>query len=243
MSVVQRLGDGLVNFYLVDTDEGLVLVDAGLPGHWDGFLADLDGLGIALGDITDVLVTHGHPDHIGLAERLRTEAGARVHVHEAEAALVAAPLKPAADARPEKSILGYALRRPSGLRTPLHLLRLGALRTRPVVDPVIFTDGVLDDVPGRPLAVHTPGHTHGSTVFVFQDCAFTGDALVTRDEMVGHVGPTLLCRAFTNDGRAALESLRALESHHVRDVHPGHGDPWTRGLPAAVRAAVAAGVR
>jgi glyoxylase-like metal-dependent hydrolase (beta-lactamase superfamily II) len=243
MSVVHRLGDGLVNFYLVDTGEGLVLVDAGLPGHWKGFLADLDRLGIAPGDITDVLVTHGHPDHIGLAERLRTEAGARIHVHEAEAALVAAPLRPAADARPEKPIIGYALRRPSGLRTPLHLLRLGALRTRPVLEPITFTNGTLNDVPGRPLAVHTPGHTHGSTVFVFPEHAFTGDAMVTADAMVAHVGPTLLCRAFTNDGRAALESLRALEEHDVPFVHPGHGEQWADGLPSAVRAAVAAGVR
>ncbi|MET1073780.1 MAG: MBL fold metallo-hydrolase [Umezawaea sp.] len=243
MSVVHRLGDGLVNFYLVDTGEGVVLVDSGLPGHWRGFLADLERLGFTPTDITDVLVTHAHPDHIGLAERLRAEAGARIHVHEAEVALAAAPLKPAADARPEKSVLGYALRRPSGLRTPLHLLRLGGLRTRPVPVPVTFTDGPLADVPGRPLAVHAPGHTHGSTVFVFPDHAFTGDALVTSDPMVGHVGPALLCRAFTNDGRAALESLRALEVHDVRHVHPGHGDPWDEGLPAAVRAAVAAGVR
>lgn len=243
MSVVHRLGDELVNFYLVDTGDGLVLVDAGLPGHWRGFLADLDRLGVAPTDVTDVLVTHGHPDHVGLAERLRVEAGARIHVHEAEAALVAAPLRPAADARPERSVLGYALRRPSGLRTPLHLLRHGALRTRPVLEPVTFTGGVLDDVPGRPLAVHTPGHTHGSTVFVFAEQAFTGDALVTREEMLGRVGPTLMCRAFSNDGEAALASVRALEAHDVRDVHPGHGDPWTGGLPAAVREAVALGVR
>ncbi|PRY37465.1 MBL fold metallo-hydrolase [Umezawaea tangerina] len=243
MDVVHRLGDGLVNFYLVDTGEGVVLVDSGLPGHWRGLLADLDRLGFAPTDVTDVLVTHAHPDHIGLAERLRVEAGARIHLHEREAGLAAAPLRPAADSRPEKSVLGYALRRPSGLRTPVHLLRLGGLRTKPVADPVVFTDGLLADVPGRPLAVHTPGHTHGSTVFVFQDHAFTGDALVTSDPMVGSVGPSLLCRAFTNDGRAALESLRALEAHDVPHVHPGHGDQWHEGLPAAVRAAVAAGVR
>jgi glyoxylase-like metal-dependent hydrolase (beta-lactamase superfamily II) len=243
MNVVHRLGDGLVNFYLVDTGEGLVLVDSGLPGHWRGFLADLDRLGYALSDLTDVLVTHGHPDHLGLAERLRVEACARIHVHADEAALVAAPLRPPADSRPEKSIVGYALRRPGGLRTPLHLLRRGALRTRPVLEPLTFTGGVLDDVPGRPLAVPTPGHTHGSTVFVFAEHAFTGDALVTREEMLGRVGPTLMCRAFSHDGEAALASLRALEEHDVPDVHPGHGDPWTDGLPAAVRAAVAAGVR
>jgi glyoxylase-like metal-dependent hydrolase (beta-lactamase superfamily II) len=81
---IHRLGNDLVNFYLVEGDDGLTLVDAGLPG----FLGQLESLlgdgGRALRDVDAVILTHAHVDHVGVAEAVRA-AGAPVHVHEADA--------------------------------------------------------------------------------------------------------------------------------------------------------------
>ena len=75
---IYRLGDSVVNFYVIDHGDRLVLVDAGLPAH----RGQLDGLLSQLGrrpsDISAVLITHAHPDHLGLAARL--QAGVVVQV-------------------------------------------------------------------------------------------------------------------------------------------------------------------
>src|SRR5688572_22083943 len=92
---VHRLGSSLVNFYLVEQDGRYTVVDAALPGYWDQVPAALEGLGAQLGDIEAVVLTHAHPDHVGLAERLRTEAQARVYVHEADAQMARTAKAPA----------------------------------------------------------------------------------------------------------------------------------------------------
>src|SRR5262249_16274894 len=111
MVQVHRLGDKLINFYLVDTGSGLVLIDAGLPAHWQSLLDVVHGLGRKITDIASVLITHGHLDHIGLAERVRQESGARVWVHEADAPILATPRRTGKYWKPEKSLVGYAVRR------------------------------------------------------------------------------------------------------------------------------------
>lgn len=242
---IHRLGDHLVNFYLVDTGAALVLVDAGLPTHWDGLMGALRRLGRPVTDIAAVMITHGHPDHVGLAERVRSASGADVWVHESDAPILAEPRWLKTAWQPERSLLGYAIRRPSGLRAPLHLARRGALRTPAVRELRTFSADQQLDVPGHPLAVHTPSHTHGSTSYLFPDnsIAFTGDALVTHDAVAGRVGPCVICRAFTQDSRAALASLDKIAEHEIATVLPGHGEPWTHGLAEAARQAVASGIR
>ena len=67
--------------------------------------------------------------------------------------------------------------------------------------------------------IHTPGHTKGSCVFVFEDCMFTGDTLFH-----GGVGTTL----FGGDDDELAESLRRLY-YYPGDyaVYPGHDAPTT----------------
>jgi len=243
--VVHRLGDKLFNFYLVDTGEGLVLVDAGLPAHWKSLADKVREIGARLTDIRAVLITHGHLDHIGLAARLRVEAGADVWVHADDAPLLAAPGKILKIAPPERSMLPYALRSPTGLRGPLGVVRSGGLRTRAVAGVRTFDGDAVLDLPGEPRAVHMPGHTPGSTTFLFPglSTAFTGDALVTLDSMIGQVGPRLICRAFNTDSAAALASLARVRGADIATVLTGHGEPWTEGIGSAVAAATAAGIR
>src|SRR6202050_5908742 len=82
---ITRLGDAEVTFYLLEDPGGLVLVDGGLPGHLPQLRSYLEGAGHSLGDIRAVLLTHAHPDHTGVAAAAR-QAGARVWVHESDAA-------------------------------------------------------------------------------------------------------------------------------------------------------------
>ncbi|GAB3826964.1 MBL fold metallo-hydrolase [Dactylosporangium cerinum] len=237
---VRRLGDDAVNFFLIEGEAGLTLVDAGLPAHYRQLAALL---GPRIRDIRAVLLTHAHIDHIGLAGRLHREIGADVHVHAGDAAMLARPVTANGRWKAERSLLPYALRRPAALRTPLHLATHGAFwSTTPVPASVAVVDGVLA-VPGRPHVVVVPGHTAGSAAFHFPEHGVlcTGDALVTDDSIIGRRGPRIVCRAFTADSAAALRSLDALAGLDARLVLPGHGAPFAGSPAAAVAAAHAAG--
>src|SRR3974390_40964 len=69
--------------YVFETDAGPFIVDAGWNTD-EAFAALSDGLdeaGSSIGDVQGVLVTHIHPDHYGLAGRVREASGAWVALH------------------------------------------------------------------------------------------------------------------------------------------------------------------
>jgi glyoxylase-like metal-dependent hydrolase (beta-lactamase superfamily II) len=99
------------------------------------------------------------------------------------------------------------------------------------------------DVPGRPEAIFTPGHTHGHCALHFPDrgAVIAGDAFVTLNPYTGATGPQIVSGAATADSAQALASLDALAAIHAATTFVGHGDPWTRELRLAVELARAAG--
>ncbi|MFC1432191.1 MBL fold metallo-hydrolase [Streptacidiphilus sp. N1-3] len=242
---VDRLGDRAVNFYLVHHPDGLLLIDAGLPGHLAQLQRHLAALGREPADIKAVLLTHAHPDHTGLVAPLH-RAGAEVWVQRQDAAILSGgPRSAMRLAKPEGSMLRYLLRRPSGIGAPLHMARNGGFTAPPFADAREFEgDTAFETLPGRPRAVAVPGHTSGSTAYVFEDrgLVFTGDALVTHDGLTGRRGPGTVSRAFTHDSAAALASLDRLPELPDAVLLPGHGDPFTGGIAAATAEARRRGV-
>jgi glyoxylase-like metal-dependent hydrolase (beta-lactamase superfamily II) len=241
---VYRLADEMVNVYLVEEGTQITVIDSGLPGLYPRFVGALAQIGRRMADISAVLITHGHPDHIGLAERIRVEADATVWVHEADAPLIDDPTHIRQHWRAERSLVPYILRRPATLRTPFHMARHGGFRPPAVRQRTTFQDGQLLDVPGGPRAIWTPGHTAGSTAFLLPDrgILFTGDALVMRDDITGGTGPRIVARAFTQDSTTALRSLDILARLPADIVLPGHGRSFTGGVGAAADEAMKVGV-
>ena len=85
---LRRLGaDSIVNSYLLEEGGEVTIIDAGLPGLWNALPADLAALGRAVSDVRAIVLTHGHSDHIGYAERARTTNGWPVWLHEIDAPL------------------------------------------------------------------------------------------------------------------------------------------------------------
>ena len=147
---VHHLGDGIVNFYVLREGQDLALVDAGLPAHYGQLTALLAQIGRSIRDVRAVLLTHAHLDHIGLAERIRREAGATIWVHERDAPALANPRRPAADAKPEGRLSRYLLRRPAALAVPMHLARSGAFSYAAVAEASPFPGSMTLDLPAGP---------------------------------------------------------------------------------------------
>jgi glyoxylase-like metal-dependent hydrolase (beta-lactamase superfamily II) len=230
---LHRLGNEMVNFYLVEADGGLVLVDAGLPGFYDQLEDFLRSRGRSVADIDALLLTHAHPDHVGIAERVR-RAGVPVHVHEADVQQART-----GKSHPREGNLLPYLRHRALWRLLAMAVREGGLKTTKVPELSTFGEGELD-VPGRPRAIHTPGHSPGHVVLAFESALIAGDALCTYNPLTGRMGPQLMPRAFAWSNERALESLRRFEDLEGV-LLPGHGDPWTGGAAAAVARAREAG--
>ena len=99
-----------------------------------------------------------------------------------------------------------------------------------------FADGDELDVPGRPRAIHTPGHSPGHCVLHVpaEGAAFTGDALCGWNTVTGAPGPTLPPPEFSNSMARARDSLARIELIDAQVLYYGHGDPWRGGAAAAV---------
>jgi glyoxylase-like metal-dependent hydrolase (beta-lactamase superfamily II) len=229
---IRRLGEGRVNVYLLEEAGEITIVDAGAPGQWKELVVELEAMGRALDDVRAVVLTHGHSDHIGFAERARRELHVPVSVHEADRALATGESAALRDkvtkgARPRPiSLLGFLA----------YSVRKGMLRIPPIREVATFGDGATLDVPGAPRVILVPGHTAGSAALHVpaRDAVFVGDAFATLSALTGARGP-LTVPQFNADTREALASLDRLVGLEASLALPGHGEPWTGGLAEAVR--------
>jgi glyoxylase-like metal-dependent hydrolase (beta-lactamase superfamily II) len=192
-------------------------------------------MGRTIEDVRARVLTHGHSDHLGFAEKVRDEHGVPISVHELDAALARGEV-------PNPSAGLGARRLGSLLDFLLWGARRGALRLRnPGVVTTFGSDATLD-VPGALRVIHAPGHTPGNTALHAPgaDALFAGDTLSTYLVTTGQRGPRVA--AFTADPDEAFASLSRLEDIEADWLLPGHGAPWTGGVGAAVEAARAAGI-
>ncbi len=80
---IHRVGNNsIVNAYLVEEAGEVTIVDTGVPGLYRDLPKELASMGRSAADVRALLLTHGHSDHIGFAERLRTKRHVPVSVHE-----------------------------------------------------------------------------------------------------------------------------------------------------------------
>ena len=236
---IHRVEDARANWYIVEDGDELTVVDAGLPKSWDSLHSALKAIGRKPGDIGSIVLTHGHFDHVGFAERARTELGVPVWAPEGEEFLAAHPWR----YDHERSRLRNAIERPQFIPIFLQMGIAGALWVKGVQQVRSYPHTGSLDVAGRPEVVFTPGHTsnHCALHFPQRGALIAGDAIVTFDVYTARGGPQIVSGTATADSSKALASLDALDGTGAQHVLTGHGPAWTQGVGPAVERARSTG--
>ena len=70
------------HYYLIDTGQGLFMVDTGWAGSLPDLKSQLKRYQIDLAQIRYVMITHHHPDHAGLTQEIKQASRARLVILE-----------------------------------------------------------------------------------------------------------------------------------------------------------------
>ncbi|MFC9056560.1 MBL fold metallo-hydrolase [Streptomyces sp. NPDC057074] len=230
---VRQVADGTylvhgshTNWVILTDGDAVTLIDTGYPGDRRQLLDSLTAVGGSPEAVSAVLITHAHNDHLGSAEYLRAAHGTPVLLHEAEVPHARRDFL-------QQVSVGTVLRnawRPGVLPWMVHVLRSGGTEQHPVTAPAPFPSAGALDLPGRPVPVHTPGHTDGHCAYHLPDAGvvISGDALVSGHATARARGPQLLPDMFHHDRAGTLASLGILAGLDGDVLLPGHG-PVHRG--------------
>jgi glyoxylase-like metal-dependent hydrolase (beta-lactamase superfamily II) len=212
--------------YAFETDRGLYLVDAGwnTDDAYDTLVAGLGHAGYEIGDVEGVLVTHIHPDHYGLAGRIREASGAWVALHPADAGLIEARYD-----EPDDLIerMAAMLRRDGAPPDEIAELKMASMPVRPwvsaAVPDVLIEDGDRPEVPGWDLtAIWTPGHSPGH--LCFWEAANRLMLMLSGDHVLPRITPNISFhpQAGPNPLGDFLASLDKVGAYDADEVLPAH---------------------
>ncbi|MBV8387035.1 MAG: MBL fold metallo-hydrolase [Acidimicrobiia bacterium] len=209
--------------YAFETEKGPYLVDAGwnTDEAFDELCRGLVTAGFDIGDVQGVLVTHIHPDHYGLAGRIREASGAWVALHPADAALVHDRYE---EPKPLVERMGELLMRAGAPEEEVQSLKGASMPVLPFVvtthPDVLLEDGDKPEVPGWDLvSVWTPGHTAGHLCFYERDLRL----MLSGDHVLPRITPNISVNPQAEnplvDYLASLDKVAEFETDEVLPAH------------------------
>lgn len=193
-AVIERF----VYVYLIYGTNGLCLIDSGVASSEQAIFEYLWATDRKVSDISLIIQTHAHPDHIGASRTIKGETRCAVAVHPAERAWV-------------ENVQLQARERPV---PGFDALVAGSL----AVDRLLEDGDVFDLGCGLKLQVfHTPGHSRGSISLLLlgYQALFCGDAVPVPGDMPVY-----------EDVRASVASVKKLMAiKDVRHLLPSWDEP------------------
>ncbi|MGA2310032.1 MAG: MBL fold metallo-hydrolase [Candidatus Bathyarchaeia archaeon] len=197
--------DGVnANVYLIIDGGELAVVDTGMPKNAEKILDYVQRISQQSSNISRILLTHCHVDHVGSAFELKRLTNAKVGVHEEDADFVSGK---------------KTLPSPKGFTGVLFKAMSPFFKFKPVEPDTILQE---NDKVGRLTVIHTPGHTPGSVSLYDPErkVLFVGDTIRFANGKIS--GPQ---ERFTLDMQQALQSVKKISRLDFDLMLSGHGDP------------------
>jgi len=195
---IHELRGRVVNCYLVLDDDGIMLIDTGLPGNSSKIIKYVEKhLKHSPQDIKTIVITHQHMDHTGSLSKMKDITGAKVAIHPADADYI----------RGKTTHSG-----PAFSNAMVKVIQL-IYRTQPVEPDILLEDG---DQIGEYQVIHTPGHTPGSICLYNPEnkTIFIGDNLQYKDGNLQSPGKRLL-----PEPEKYEESMKKLLNYDIEGYH------------------------
>ena len=196
-----------VNAYLVESADGLTLVDAGMAFDHSQIVATIYDAGYDVADLDRILLTHYDIDHVGALGRLETDAP--IHIGAADAPFLLGEKRP-----PWRSVKGFTQFAASPFCPSVPEDRIRSVE-----------DG---DRIGGFEAFHAPGHTPGHTVYVHEsrEAAFLGDLVIEWNGAL-RPAPRVLCYDQAESKGSIVRVADRIPDFEAAGM--GHGTPFERG--------------
>ena len=197
-----------VNCYLIETDNGFILIDTALSSRRDELEGELLNAGCTPGKLKLIILTHGHLDHTGNCAYLRDKHGAKIAMHQGDV-----PMAELGDMFYDRNIILRMF-----FKIVTSIFRLGVTKFTP---DIILEDGQdLSSYGFNAKVIYIPGHSKGSIgILTPDDTLFCGDLLDNTDK------PSL--NTLVDDKEEMEVSLQKLLNLEIKTVYPGHGEPFT----------------
>ncbi len=193
-------GNDWVAAYLIDTGDGLILIDTAMQESLYLLVENVHKLGYQMSDIKKILLSHAHIDHIGAARALKELTGAEMYLGK-------------------RDLLFIHERK--------DLIMAGDYCCGDIEPDTLYDDNTpitLGNISIR--TVSTPGHTPGCTSFFFDITDKNGQKLTCA--MHGGVGLNITKKDFEQTGLPPtlrdeyIASLKSLDKESVDITLPSH---------------------
>ena len=206
---------------LLLAEDTLTVIDGGWRGNGARIVKHLRRLGRSPQEISYIIPTHGHPDHIGGIAHLRENSSGRVAAHEAELVGLLGDHKRISSNAKHHGVSAQLL---DSFPNPF--------KPRPFPVDIPLQDGSRLSPLGGMEVVHSPGHTPGSISLHFpsRGLLMVGDALQCRGGRL-----ELPSRWFSSDLDQARESVRRLAQLDFEVLCFSHFPPIKKGASRVLR--------
>jgi glyoxylase-like metal-dependent hydrolase (beta-lactamase superfamily II) len=227
--IIESMPPSHVNAYIIEGNKGNLIIDTGwnTPEAYSVLSSEMKKFGFGIKDITHVVVTHIHPDHCGLAGKIKQLSNAYFAMSELEAGLMHSRYVDVDEliAKTQQLFVSNGVPHPEATNMSKASLPAKSLVVVVSPDTTLKSGDILSFEPYEFTVLETPGHSPGHIILYepHRKWLFTGDTILPE------ITPNISFHP--QSGQDPLgDYFHSLEEIYKLDVNfafPGHGPAFS----------------